>query len=155
MVTVNSVPYILMTALTLLVATLMDYRTRFVYRFVWWPVVGSYLVYFLSSLFSCPHSLCTVAFSEFILFCFLQECFFCRFYGRADCHGFAVGAATLFLQGGGMWQFLLQMVFAFLILFLAQLCARNINSRGNLKLPVAFLPYITVGWGLVQLTNFQ
>lgn len=81
-----------------------------------------------------------------LFFGVLQQLFFCKFYGRADCHAFSCCGFYLWLQGEGLSTYLLQMLLALGLLGVVQLLRRNINSRGNLKRPVAFMPYITISF---------
>ena len=81
---------------------------------------------------------------ELLLFVLLQQIWFCRFYGRADCHAFSVCA--LFMSGFGwnMYWWILHMAVTFLLLALVQLAKKNVNKKGNLKKPVPLIPYITI-----------
>lgn len=87
-----------------------------------------------------------------LLFSFMQEFFFERFYGKADCHAFVVCAVAECALGMGMREFLLHMLMAFGLLTVVQARQGNISSKGDLKKPVAFLPYITISfWVLLFL----
>ena len=123
-----------------LVAAYTDYHTCQVYRFVWWIALAADMV--LLVFYGRQTGLCDL--QEPVVFCLLQELGFSKMYGRADCHAFCVGAITLYCVGGRMWDFLLLMSYAFGMLLVVQALDGNINRKGNLKRPVAFLPYITV-----------
>lgn len=125
-----------------LAAAVMDYRTCRVYRLFWWIALGADIL-----LWVCKAD--TILYSrlpELIFFCLLQELFFSKMYGRADCHGFCVGAVTLFCLGGSLWDFVMLMAYSFGLLFVVQAFHRNINKQGNLKKPVAFIPYLTTSF---------
>ncbi len=119
-------------------ASAQDIRTKQVSNSIWALAALWYLVWWLvlGETFSLSP----------ILFWLLQELFFCRFYGRADCHAFSSCGFFLSLMGGSMVSFLIQMLLSLGFLALVQLLRRNINRRGNLRHPVAFMPYITAGF---------
>ncbi|MCR5754224.1 MAG: hypothetical protein K6G30_05345, partial [Acetatifactor sp.] len=91
---------------------------------------------------------------QLVIVILLQEFWFCRFYGRADCHAFSYCAILETTFGCGMMGYLMQMSIAFLLLFFVQLCRRNINMHGNLKNPVAFLPYISISFLFLLVLSF-
>lgn len=119
-------------------AVVSDFTMKYAYRFCWY---GVYAVCGLLGMRSFLSELGV----ELGIFFFLQFLWFRRFYGRADCHGFFAGACILFLHGGNLWDYVMQMAYAFGLLFVIQLFRKNINRRGNLKEPVAFLPYVAAG----------
>jgi len=123
----------------LLFACITDCKMYEVYQFVWW--IGG-----ICGLFCLRGNRKELA--GFLFFCLLQEVFFCRFYGRADCHAFVLCAMILFGKGMGMKECLVHMLLAFSGLAVVQLFRKNINKEGNLKQPVAFLPYITASFWL-------
>ncbi len=125
--------------LLLLVACIQDIRTMEVSNLVWVGSAAWYLVW-------CLEMEALGGFLAPILFWLLQELFFSRLYGRADCHAFAVCAFYLKLLGGGMAEYLIHMLLAIGLLALVQLLRHNVNRRGNLCHPVAFMPYITAGF---------
>ncbi len=131
-----------------LMAAVTDYVTCNVYRFVWWVAwaAGLALLFFRAT-----EGQDKLYVEELIIFCLLQELFFNKLYGRADCHGFCAGALTSCAIGGGMSDFLLCLTVAFGLLSVIQGIKGNINRRGNLKKPVAFLPYIAVSTWVVLL----
>lgn len=76
------------------------------------------------------------------LFWVMQKLLFMRMYGKADGMAFLVCALFESCYGEGMITYLLHMGAAYLVLAVVQMLCRNINKKGNLKQPVAFLPYI-------------
>ena len=124
----------------LIFACITDGKMYEVYRFVWW--IGGVL-----GVLCLPGNGGDMG--GLILYCLLQELFFCRFYGRADCHAFVVCALIQFGKGMGIREYLIHMLFAFSGLAVIQLLRKNVNKKGNLKEPVAFLPYITVSFWLI------
>ena len=85
-----------------------------------------------------------------ILFVGLQYLVFRKLYGEADTMSFLVAAMAEGALGYDMQMYLLHMIFAYLLLSLTQIVKGNIGTAGKLKVPVPFLPYITVGfWGIV------
>lgn len=125
--------------LCFLAAALMDYCTCQVYRLFWWIALCGDALLWISRAETIGYS----GLPELIIFCLLQQFFFSKMYGRADCHGFCIAAITLFCLGGELWDYLMLMLYAFLLLFVVQAFRRNINKQGNLKQPVAFIPYLT------------
>lgn len=77
-----------------------------------------------------------------LLFWLLQLLLFRRLYGGADCLAFSMCAAYMAHNGALLLEYLLLMLFTFLALGTVQLLRRNVNRRGNLKEPVALIPYI-------------
>jgi len=85
-----------------------------------------------------------------ILFAGLQYLVFRKLYGEADTMSFLVAALAEGALGHDMQMYLLHMIFAYLLLSLTQIVKGNIGTGGKLKVPVPFLPYITVGfWGIL------
>lgn len=123
----------------LIFACITDYKIYEVYGFVWWIGGACGILAMRGGTGNIP---------ELVFFCFLQEIFFCRFYGRADCHAFGICAMVQCGMGMGLREYLFHMLFAFCGLAVIQFLGRNINRKGNLKQPVAFLPYITVSFWL-------
>lgn len=142
--TENGSPIGLYLALSLLAGCLMiscitDLLTFQVYNFVWWIGglgVGGML------LSTKEHG----SAAALLLFCFLQQFFFSRMYGRADCHAFCVCAAAECALGMGMLEYLVHMLLAYILLAVVQGAGRNISRKGNLKVPAAFLPYIVLSF---------
>jgi len=147
-----------------LMAAITDYASFYVYRFVWWIAGAAGLglllqavlakagniTFSLTALLTVLKELHSLHIEELLIFCLLQELFFDKLYGKADCHGFCVGALVICAFGGGMRDFLLYMAVAFGSLAVVQAFKKNINRRGNLKMPVAFMPYIvTALWEIM------
>lgn len=85
-----------------------------------------------------------------VLFAVLQYFVFRKLYGEADTMSFLVAALAEGALGYDIQMYLLHMIFAYLMLSLTQIVKGNIGTGGKLKVPVPFLPYITVGfWGIV------
>lgn len=130
----------------LIFACITDCKACQVYQFIWWVagIAAGCLVCGRIGEMHCGESMQLLI--GLLIYGGLQELFFCRFYGRADCHAFIVCALML----GGMriekigW--LVHMLLAFGILAFVQLLCGNINRKGNLKNPVPFLPYITIAF---------
>lgn len=83
---------------------------------------------------------------ELALFCGVQLLVAGRIYGRADSYAFCACALCGACHGMGMAEYLKQMLWAYLLLFVVQAVRRNISANGNLKKPVPFLPYITISF---------
>lgn len=130
----------------LMAACIMDVESCMIYDYVWW--LGLIAAVLLLCIGKCERIM------ELLLFILLQELFFCKFYGRADCHAFVVCAITETAMGMGMKSYLIHMLLAFGLLALIQGMRRNINNKGNLKRPIPFLPYIAGSfWGLVYVAG--
>lgn len=132
----------------LLFACLTDVKACYVYQFIWWVAAAaagmllwkSYETDFRNSR---GYELwMTERVIPLLFFILLQELFFCRFYGRADCHAFAVCAIVVCAFDMGMTEYLLHMILSFASLAVVQALRGNVKYNGRLKRPVAFLPYI-------------
>lgn len=121
----------------LLLACITDIAICQVYNFVWW-ISGVAAVALLAGRGFAPSAVW-----EVLLFCVIQLTLFSRMYGKADCYAFCVCAAAEAGLGFGLAGFLMHMLVSFLLLVAVQAERRNIGSRGCLKSPVPFLPYIT------------
>lgn len=145
----------------LLFACVSDCKTCEVYRFTWWiGGMASGLLLFRKVVLDLQvaEGLEQAGFGRDIImyllqlsgYLLLQEFFFCKFYGRADCHAFFVCAMAECALGMGLREYLFHMLLAFGGLAVIQMIQGNIDRRGNLKQPVAFLPYITFAfWSLL------
>ncbi len=122
----------------LLVVILEDWESCQVYRLLW----GLFMVCAVGAYVFCNVKLEAGHLMQWICFCVLQYLFFSRLYGLADCHGFCCFGFLLLLNGNGLQGMLMQMLLSILFLGVVQLLKRNVNKYGNLKQPVAFLPYI-------------
>lgn len=132
----------------LLAACVMDVKESSVYQFVWWIGGGA----------GCLLLLCQCVgygvLLQMLLFCLLQELFFAKMYGRADCHAFSVCSMIGAAFGLELSGFLIHMLLAFGLLGVVQGLRHNIAGNGNLKRPVPFLPYISVALLLQMLFGF-
>lgn len=126
----------LVLAVYLTVCTVTDRQTCKTYDFLQWPTSVA------GALLCLTRPLPTGAGVGLVLFALLQYFLFGRLYGQGDVMAFQI--CSLFLIGaGGDFQLLLtHMALAFAMLGAVQLFRHNIDRRGNLKVPVPFLPYI-------------
>ena len=124
----------------LLLACVTDMAICQVYNFVW-LVSGAAVVMLLADR---KREIAIVW--EILLFCVIQMVLFARMYGKADCYAFCACAAAEAGLGAGMRGFLIHMLVSFLLLAAVQVMRKNIGSRGRLKKPVPFLPYIAAGF---------
>lgn len=124
----------------LLYASAEDIRCQRVRRVLWWFVGGAGMGVLLIRRECTPGILLD-------LFCFgaMQFLLFAKMYGKADCHAFLCGGILLASYGGTLREYLLHMLISIGLLGFMQLLRGNVNSKGNLKNPVAFIPYITAG----------
>ena len=129
---------------SMLAACIMDLREQMVYRFVWLIAGGA--AGGLVVLRAIHIGLEVGGLEELILFVCLQQLWFCKFYGRADCHAFCVCAVALLSMGLGIKDWLMHMLSTFLGLLVIQLVRRNLKRNGKLKKPVPLIPYITVAF---------
>lgn len=133
---------LIIVAKCLLAAADMDLRTCTVYNYLWWLIGGVGLFLFAVQAVMQGRQLYKIA--DLVIFLLLQEFFFYKMYGRADCHGFAVCAVVGDSFGMGLREFLLHMLLAFGLLGMVQLIKKNVGTNGNLKKPVPFVPYLAV-----------
>ncbi len=129
---------------SLLVAGIMDLREQMVYRFVW--LIAGLAAGLLIAVRICEMDLTVDVFCELILYVVLQQLWFSRFYGRADCHAFCVCAAASTAMGGDIKDWLVHMLITFVGLSVVQLVRRNVERNGKLKKPVPLIPYITLAF---------
>ena len=83
------------------------------------------------------------AWKGYLVFAALQFGLFMRMYGAADGMVFLVCALFESVYGDGLMTYLLHMAASFFLLAVVQIGKKNVNRAGNLKKPVAFVPYIT------------
>lgn len=131
---------------SMLLACVTDCKICQVHQFVWW-CSGAAAVALAGCLIvvSFVHGR-YASFTGLIFFCLLQQIFFARMYGRADSHAFCICAVIAYGFDISIKGYLIHMLFSFLLLTVVQFFQKNINRKGNLKKPVAFLPYITVSF---------
>ncbi len=79
-----------------------------------------------------------------LLFVGLQLLIFKRIYGTADCFTFIVCAIFIACSNHGLLTYLWHMGATIILLGVIQGFQKNINKRGNLKVPVALVPYIAI-----------
>lgn len=77
-----------------------------------------------------------------VIYAVIQLGIFMRMYGAGDGFVFMVCAIYESRFGKGLSTYLLHMAAVFVVLGIVQGVRRNINKRGNLKKPVALVPYI-------------
>ncbi len=79
-----------------------------------------------------------------LVYFFIQIVLFRRMYGKADVYAFLVCALFESRFVDGLITYLWHMALTFLLLAAVQAGKGNIDRRGNLKRPVALMPYIAV-----------
>lgn len=134
----------------LLLACVTDVVMYQVYDFVWWLSGAASAMLLWARLWMTDdiRNGLEILFS-LITFWLVQLLIFGRLYGKADCYAFCVCATAGAGLGMGMELIVTHMVFAFGMLVPMQFISKNITLRGNLKKPVAFIPYITAGFYLL------
>lgn len=137
---------LLLFASGLLVASIMDIREQMVYRFLW--LISGVGALLLLGLRVYADGLQAEWLVELVFFMALQQLWFKRFYGRADCHAYCVCAAAMAAFGLTLTDYVMHMLITFAGLGVVQLLRRNVGSGGRLKKPVALIPYITVAFGV-------
>lgn len=137
---------------SLLYGCITDIKSQLVYNFTWWfggLAAGSLLW----------ESLCAgqpaAVLWHLAVYMVLQFGLFARMYGRADCYAFCVCAIAEASLGKGLSDHLVLMLLALFLLFPVQLLRRNIARNGNLRRPVAFLPYIATAFALHMIAAVQ
>lgn len=86
---------------------------------------------------------------SYLMFCIIQYFVFGRMYGMADVAVFLVCALFFTVLGGTMETYLLHMALTFLLLGVVQFLRGNIDKQGNLKVPVALIPYIAISFFVI------
>ena len=127
-------------------AAVEDHRFCRVRRYLWWVAGSAGMGLFLLLRGMAPKLLLGL-----LLYGILQFAFFSRAYGKADCHAFLCCAIVLAAHGGGWEDYLWHGLFTFLLLGIRQLQKGNVSARGNLKKPVALIPYVTASFFLSAL----
>lgn len=133
----------------LLFAGITDIYIGKAYHFIWWLGMAAGVLAFWLKGRQMPPSYFAVLSVSIAAFVLLQQIFFARFYGRADCHAFCVCAFAEGSFGMGMMAFLVHMVLAFGLLAIVQRLRHNIGKYGYLKREVPFLPYITASFFII------
>lgn len=134
----------------LLLACVTDVVMYQVYDFVWWisGAAAAMLLWARLWVTNDVRNGLGILFG-LTVFWIVQIWVFGRLYGKADCYAFCVCAAAETGLGMGLELIVTHMVFAFGMLVPVQFISKNITLRGNLKKPVAFIPYITAGFYLL------
>lgn len=130
---------------SLLYGCITDIKSRMVYNFTWWTGGLAAGVLLWRSLEAGQPAAVLWQLSVYMI---LQLALFSRLYGRADCYAFCVCAVAEASFGMRLADHLMLMLTALILLFPVQLWRRNIGKDGNLRQPVAFLPYIMSAFGL-------
>lgn len=120
----------------LITAAIIDWQTKTVHDFLH---VIAVLAGGLLMLYSQPGW--GVA-RDYIIFLLIQLIIFRKMYGGADSITFCVCALFQAAVGRVLLDYVLHMGATFLILICVQASRRNFNRKGNLKEPVALVPYI-------------
>ncbi|MCM1542038.1 MAG: hypothetical protein NC121_12370 [Blautia sp.] len=130
---------------SLLYGCITDLKSQKVYNFTWWfgGLAAGGLLW--KSLWG---GLPVTALWHLTVYAALQLGLFAHMYGKADCYAFCVCAMAEASLGMGFSDYLVLMLLALCLLFPVQLLQCNIAKNGNLKRPVAFLPYITAAFML-------
>lgn len=137
---------VVLFACGLLAACIMDVREQMVYRYMW--LISGAGAVCLMVLYVWRHGISVGALLELVVFIVLQQWWFARFYGRADCHAYCVCAIAMTALGMEMVDYVMHMLLTFVGLAIVQLAKKNVTFGGRLKRPVALIPYITVAFGV-------
>lgn len=130
----------------LITASISDIRTKEVSDIVWWIALADIIVYELLS----QASLKAQPLFESLLIIFIQEKIMSRFYGRADSHAFSCCALFWAVSGKCLEMHVLHMTVSLVLLTAVQLARHNIGPAWKLKIPIAFIPYISTSFALIQ-----
>jgi len=124
-----------------------DHQTYMVYD------VFQYLGIGLSSylLLRNPYKLCIGI--SLILFALMQYLVFMKMYGKADGMVLLTAAVAEASLGYDIRMYLLHMIIAYLLLSVVQGIKGNIGRKGRLAKPVAFLPYIMIGFWVILVSG--
>lgn len=130
---------------SLLYGCITDIQSRMVYDFTWWIGGLAAGVLLWRSLEAGQSATVLWHLSVYMM---MQLMLFSHLYGRADCYAFCVCAVAEASFGMLLSDHLTLMLISLILLFPVQLWRRNIGKNGNLRQPVAFLPYIMSAFGL-------
>ena len=134
--------------ITIALVAYNDYLTKEIYDVVYVPAIIICIVQL--ALASCTQEIAIERLIELIVFCGIQFVVFRMFYGLSDCIAFGVCAMYLTVHGGDIMDSVILMIVTILLLGVVQACKKNINRKGNLKEPVALIPYIAVGMMVIS-----
>lgn len=138
----QAVGYVLFIG-SMVAACIMDLKEQLVYRFVWLiAAVGISMVIGAVRMRGVGMNIDSLC--DLVFFAMLQQLWFGRFYGRADCHAFCISAFMMWTLGLVLLDYVMHMLLAFAGLILVQLVRRNVRRNGQLKEPVPLIPYIAV-----------
>lgn len=130
---------------SLLYGCITDMKSQMVYNYTWWfggMAAGGLLWKSLEAGQS------AAVLWNLSVYMTLQLALFSRMYGKADCYAFCVCAISEASLGMLLFDHLVLMLISLILLFPVQLWRHNIGKNGNLKKPVAFLPYIVSAFSL-------
>lgn len=122
----------------LITASITDYQTQLVHDFL--HIIGA--VAGLTLIVSQQPEWLVI--KGLLWFVGIQLLIFKRMYGTADCFTFIVCAIFIACSNHGLLTYLWHMGATLVLLTIIQGFCRNINRKGNLKVPVALVPYIAV-----------
>ncbi len=137
---------------SLLYGCATDLKNKAVYNFTWW--FGGLAAGGLLWRSLLPGRPVTVLWYLGVYMA-IQLGLFSRLYGKADCYAFCVCAIAEASLGMTLFDYLILTLLAVFLLFPIQLYRRNIAKNGNLKRPVAFLPYITTAFAVHIFMHFM
>lgn len=134
--------WIVIFSAALVHAAVMDHRYQKVRRGIWlWAGTAAFLLFCVRMMGRWED--CLRIFLEILSFIALQFLFFKKLYGTADCFAFSCCGIFLGAFGGGIRECLLHMLLSIGILGIIQFFKGNIDRRGDLRHPKAFIPYIS------------
>ncbi len=134
-------------------SALVDSMSHYVYD--WFQIWGMAAAVYLALQQSGSSFECIRMGGSLIIFAILQAGIFMRLYGEADGMTFLVAALAESFLGYGIRMYLLHMIVSYLLLAFVQICKRNVGSRGSLKIPVPFVPYIMFGFYIVVMCGLR
>lgn len=130
---------------SMIFACITDILTNKVYDFIWWTAAVAELTIYVR------HPISLRRLVGVAVFFLIQELLFAKLYGRADCHAFCICAAVESVFSIGIIGFFLHMILSFALLTVVQYFRKNIGNNGRLKVPVPFMPYITLAFWMNML----
>lgn len=134
---------------SLTAAVLMDLWDRMIYRYVWWSAgAAAGCIWLLRVYEGRPGGMTYSVLIQLMGYILIQQIWFGKLYGRADCHAFSVCAAGMAAYGLNFADYVIHMSLAYLGLTAVQFIAGNVASGGRLKEPVPFVPYIVAAFWL-------
>lgn len=119
----------------LLVASIQDSQTCEVYDFLHVLALPTGMIFIIAA----PSGEKVMSLGLYLV---IQLGIFMKMYGAGDGLVFLVCAVYESRFGSGLSTYLLHMAAVFVVLLVVQGARHNINKKGNLKKPVALVPYI-------------